>query len=44
VLEALIASPASPGCPGRAEPLSTERSAEWQPLKPKLVVEVRYDQ
>ena len=27
---------------GRAR-RSTERSAEWQPLKPKLVVEVRYD-
>ena len=23
---------------------STERTGEWEPLKPKLVVEVRYDQ
>jgi ATP-dependent DNA ligase len=43
-LEKLVAAPgftgASPGGPSR---WSTERSAEWQPLKPKLVVEVRYD-
>jgi ATP-dependent DNA ligase len=30
-------------CPGRAEPLVDQRSSEWQPLKPKLVVEVCYD-
>ena len=30
----------APGGPSR---WSTERSAEWQPLKPKLVVEVGYD-
>jgi ATP-dependent DNA ligase len=40
----LIALPgftgAAPGGPSR---WSTERSTEWQPLKPKLVVEVRYD-
>jgi ATP-dependent DNA ligase len=30
----------APGGPSR---WSTERSAEWTPLKPKLVVEVRYD-
>ncbi|MEP6764599.1 MAG: ATP-dependent DNA ligase [Gemmatimonadaceae bacterium] len=30
----------SPGGPSR---WSSERSAEWQPLKPKLVVEVQYD-
>jgi ATP-dependent DNA ligase len=30
----------APGGPSR---WSTERSAEWQPLKPQLVVEVRYD-
>jgi ATP-dependent DNA ligase len=30
----------APGGPSR---WSTERSAEWVPLKPKLVVEVRYD-
>jgi ATP-dependent DNA ligase len=44
-LEALIAAPgftgAAPGGPSR---WSTDRSAAWQPLKPKLVVEVRYDQ
>ena len=35
------ASPATrPGGPSR---WSTERSAEWQPLRPELVVEVRYD-
>lgn len=45
VLEALIASPGFTGkAPGRPSRWSTERSAEWQPLKPKLVVEVRYDQ
>jgi len=31
----------APGGPSR---WSTERSAQWQPLKPELVVEVRYDQ
>lgn len=31
---------AAPGGPSR---WSTERSAEWQPLAPKLVAEVRYD-
>jgi ATP-dependent DNA ligase len=30
----------APGGPSR---WSTERSGEWEPLKPKLVVEVRYD-
>ena len=30
----------APGGPSR---WSTERSAEWEPLKPELVVEVRYD-
>ena len=45
VLEALIASPGFTGkAPGGPSRWSTERSAEWQPLKPKLVVEVRYDQ
>jgi ATP-dependent DNA ligase len=43
-LKKLIAQPgftgASPGGPSR---WSTARSAQWQPLKPKLVVEVRYD-
>ena len=43
-LEALIEPPgftgAAPGGPSR---WSTERSTEWQPLQPKLVVEVQYD-
>ena len=43
-LEALIEPPgftgAAPGGPSR---WSTERSAEWKPLAPKLVVEVQYD-
>jgi ATP-dependent DNA ligase len=43
-LEALRAPPGftgrSPGGPSR---WSTERSAEWQPLKPALVVEVSFD-
>jgi ATP-dependent DNA ligase len=43
-LEKLIAAPgftgAAPGGPSR---WSTARSAEWQPLQPKLVVEVSYD-
>jgi ATP-dependent DNA ligase len=43
-LEALVAPPgftgAAPGGPSR---WSTERSAEWQPLRPELVVEVQYD-
>jgi ATP-dependent DNA ligase len=30
----------APGGPSR---WSTGRSAQWQPLRPKLVVEVRYD-
>lgn len=43
-LEELIEPPgftgAAPGGPSR---WSTERSAEWKPLAPKLVVEVQYD-
>lgn len=43
-LESLIAPPgftgATPGGPSR---WSTKRSADWRPLKPKLVVEVCYD-
>jgi ATP-dependent DNA ligase len=43
-LEALVAKPGftgnSPGGPSR---WSTERSAQWSPLKPKLVIEVCYD-
>jgi len=44
-LKALVSPPGftgnSPGAPSR---WSGERSAEWQPLSPELVVEVRYDQ
>jgi len=43
-LEAMVAQPgfsgAAPGGPSR---WSTERSGEWEPLRPELVVEVRYD-
>jgi ATP-dependent DNA ligase len=43
-LEKLIAPPGfTGGTPGGPSRWSTERSAEWQPLKPKLVVEVCYD-
>ncbi len=43
-LEKLIAPPGFTGnTPGGPSRWSTERSAEWQPLKPKLVVEVCYD-
>jgi ATP-dependent DNA ligase len=44
-LEKLIAPPGFTGdAPGAPSRWSTERSAEWQPLRPKLVVEVKYDQ
>jgi ATP-dependent DNA ligase len=44
-LEALAAPPGFTGrAPGGPSRWSTERSGEWQPLKPELVVEVRYDQ
>jgi ATP-dependent DNA ligase len=44
-LEALIEAPGFTGnAPGGASRWSTERSAAWQPLRPELVVEVRYDQ
>ena len=43
-LEKLIAPPGFTGnAPGGPSRWSTARSAEWQPLKPKLVVEVSYD-
>jgi ATP-dependent DNA ligase len=43
-LEKLIAPPGFTGnAPGGPSRWSTERSAEWQPLRPKLVVEVSYD-
>ena len=44
LLEGLVEPPgftgSSPGGPSR---WSTERSGEWEPLRPELVVEVRYD-
>ena len=44
-LEALIGPPGFTGnAPGGPSRWNTERTARWQPLKPKLVVEVRYDQ
>ena len=43
-LEKLIKPPGFTGnAPGGPSRWATERSAEWQPLDPKLVVEVRYD-
>jgi ATP-dependent DNA ligase len=43
-LEKLIGAPGFDGsAPGGPTRWNTERSTEWQPLKPKLVVEVRYD-
>lgn len=43
-LEKLVAPPGFTGdAPGGPSRWSTERSAEWQPLKPKLVAEVRFD-
>jgi ATP-dependent DNA ligase len=44
MLEKLIAPPGFTGnAPGGPSRWSSARSAEWQPLKPKLVVEVGYD-
>ena len=43
-LEQLIEPPGFSGAkPGGPSRWSTERSAEWKPLAPKLVVEVQYD-
>jgi ATP-dependent DNA ligase len=43
-LEALASPPGFTGkAPGGPSRWSTERTGEWQPVKPKLVVEVRYD-
>jgi ATP-dependent DNA ligase len=43
-LEKLVAPPGFTGnAPGGPSRWSTARSAEWQPLKPRLVVEVSYD-
>ena len=44
-LESLIKPPGFTGsAPGGPSRWNTERSMAWEPLKPKLVVEVRYDQ
>ena len=44
MLEPLIQPPGFTGnAPGGPSRWSTERSTEWQPLAPKLVVEVQYD-
>jgi ATP-dependent DNA ligase len=44
-LEKLVAPPGFTGdAPGGPSRWSTARSGEWQPLAPKLVVEVEYDQ
>jgi ATP-dependent DNA ligase len=43
-LEALVEAPGFTGdAPGGPSRWSTERSGDWQPLRPELVVEVRYD-
>lgn len=43
-LEKLIGPPGFTGdAPGAPSRWSTDRSTQWQPLKTKLVVEVRYD-
>ena len=43
-LEKLIKAPGFTGkAPGGPSRWSTERSGEWKPLQPKLVVEVEYD-
>jgi len=44
-LESLIEPPGFTGnAPGGPSRWNTERTARWEPLKPELVVEVRYDQ
>jgi len=43
-LEALIKPPGFTGrAPGGPSRWSTDRSAEWKPLAPKLVIEIQYD-
>lgn len=43
-LEALVRPPGFTGrAPGGPSRWSTERSAEWEPLAPRLVIEVQYD-
>ncbi len=44
LLESLVEPPGFTGdAPGGPRRWSTERSADWEPLRPELVVEVRYD-
>ena len=44
-LEALVEPPGFTGnAPGGPSRWATERTTQWQPLRPELVVEVRYDQ
>lgn len=44
VVEPLVGGPGFTGkAPGGPSRWSTRRTSEWQPLKPKLVCEVRYD-
>ena len=44
-LEALVEAPGFTGdAPGGPSRWASARSAEWQPLRPELVLEVRYDQ
>ncbi|HUF64367.1 MAG TPA: ATP-dependent DNA ligase [Gemmatimonadaceae bacterium] len=44
VVEPLVGPPGFTGrAPGGPSRWSTERSGEWQPLSPKLIVEVQYD-
>jgi ATP-dependent DNA ligase len=43
-LEAILGGAGFTGkAPGGPSRWSTSRSAEWQPVEPRLVVEVRYD-
>ncbi len=43
-VEELMGAPGFTGrAPGGPSRWSTKRSTEWEPLKPKLVVEVQYD-
>ena len=43
-LEALVEAPGFTGdAPGGPSRWSTKRSSEWQPLRPELIAEVRYD-
>jgi ATP-dependent DNA ligase len=44
-LEALVEPPGFTGnAPGGPSRWNTERTGQWKPLKPELVIEVRYDQ